>query len=155
MASDVDAVQLMNATAIDRAILLLKRASAEPEQPISRRDVAVAIASAAGIGGTGGTILGATVVGGRNAPDPRVLRLVSEAWQILESARLVCRDLEQSSGDWWNLTGAGRQARDSSDPEGRDPTPLGRHAVARCLLPTQPRGPIRGPNLGQLRHTEN
>lgn len=108
----------MEASVVDRAILLLRRAFAEPEHPISRRDVAFAIASAAGVSGPGGTIFGATVVGGRSAPDRRVLHLVSEAWQVLESARLVCRDLEHSSGDWWYLTGAGRQVRDSSDPEG-------------------------------------
>lgn len=57
------------------------------------------------------------LVSGR-APDPAVLRLVSEAWQVLQAARLVCADLTQPNGDWWLLTGAGRQVRDSSDTEG-------------------------------------
>ena len=73
MATEVDATEFMKATVVDRAILLLKRAFAEPEQPISRHNVAFAIASAAGVSGSGGMI-GATVVGG-GSRDRRVLRL--------------------------------------------------------------------------------
>ncbi len=79
-------------------------------------NVAQAIASQAGPRRSG--IVGGSPVGGSPRPDPRVLNLVSEAWQLLESARLVCRDLSQLQGDWWVLTAAGRQARDSADPEG-------------------------------------
>lgn len=118
MSPDVDAVRFVEASRVDRAILLLRRAFADPDQPVSRHNVALAIASAAGVSPPGGMILGASVIAGGSAPDPRVLRLVSEAWQILECARLVCRDLGQPTGDWWYLTGAGRQVRDSSDPEG-------------------------------------
>jgi hypothetical protein len=42
-------------------------------------------------------------------------RSVSEAWQLLERAGLICRDLEQPSGDWWVLTEAGGLARESGD----------------------------------------
>lgn len=118
MATDLDAARFLKADLLERAVLLLQRSFANPEESASCRSAALAIAAGAGVTGPAGMILGASaVVGGSNA-DPRVLRLVSEAWHILESARLICRDLEQTSGDWWYLTGAGRQAQASSDPEG-------------------------------------
>lgn len=63
-------------------------------------------------------VTGGGVLGGTSGSDPRALAIVSEAWQVLESARLICPDLSQTEGDWWQLTGAGRQAATSSDPEG-------------------------------------
>jgi hypothetical protein len=115
MPVDVDAQRFVGASLLERALLILQRAFREPEQPISRVDVARAIAARAGPRPPG--MLGGAI-GGVSQPDPRIMNLVSEAWQMLESARLVCRDLSQLQGDWWVLTAAGRQARDSTDPEG-------------------------------------
>jgi len=110
---DVDARTFIGASLVDRAVLLLKRAFREPVEPVSRLNVASAIANQADLG-TGGLVAGGVLGGGRSA-DPGVMRLVSEAWQILESARLVCRYLTDP-GDWWVLTAAGRAVRASADP---------------------------------------
>lgn len=116
MSIDSYAQQFMGASLIERAVLILQRAFRESEQSISRLDFARAIATQAGAHPSG--VVGGTVIGGSSTPDPKVMNLVSEAWQLLEAARLVCRDLNQLQGDWWFLTGAGRQARNSTDPEG-------------------------------------
>lgn len=117
MATDPDAQRFPSAALPERAVLLLRRAFRDPrEESVSRLDVARAIASDAGSRASGTP--GSVQFLGSPSPDPRVLRLASEAWQVLESARLVWPDLNHPEGDWWVLTAAGRQARDSSDPEG-------------------------------------
>ena len=113
---DIDAKAFPSAPLIERAVLLLTRAFRDPQEPVSRVNVARAIAAEAASTSTGST--GGFVVGGTASHDPEALRLVSEAWQVLESARLICPDLAQSSGDWWLMTSAGRHARDSSDARG-------------------------------------
>jgi hypothetical protein len=45
-----------------------------------------------------------------------LLRKLAAGWQLLEHAKLVCRDPEQSRGDWWFLTGAGRGLLSASAP---------------------------------------
>jgi hypothetical protein len=64
-------------------------------------------------------------VGSRSEP-PRaeILRRVAEAWQVLEQARLICRDLDQSA-EWWILTDAGLRMRESSDVAGEIELRLG------------------------------
>jgi hypothetical protein len=114
MDMDLDAERFIAAPLIARAVLLLRRAFRDPREPVSLVNVASAVTAA--VAPRPGSLPGGDVLGG-SSRDPEVLRLVSEAWQVLESARLVCRDLEQRD-DWWLLTSAGRQARDSSDPEG-------------------------------------
>lgn len=116
MSIDADAQRFVAASPLERAILILQHAFPEPERSISRVDVARGIAAQAGPRPSG--IVGGTVMGFSSHPDPRVMNLVSEAWQVLEAARLVCRDLNQMTGDWWVLTAAGRRARGSTDPEG-------------------------------------
>jgi hypothetical protein len=113
--TDVDAARFLQAPLITRAVLILQRAFRDPMEPVSRLNVALAIANQAPGGPSG--VVGGVLAGSRSA-DPKVLRSVSEAWQILESARLVCVDLTDPAGDWWLLTGAGIHARDSPDPEG-------------------------------------
>ncbi|MFL5780005.1 MAG: hypothetical protein ACJ760_01705 [Thermoleophilaceae bacterium] len=95
------------------ARLLLQRAFRDPTEPVSRLSVAEAIATATG---AGTTVPGGAFVVGRPAPDPRALASVSEAWQALEAARLICPDLTQRSGGWFSLTEAGRRVRGSDDP---------------------------------------
>ena len=113
--TDADAAGFLQASLITRSVLLLQRAFREPREPVSRLNVALAIANQAP-NGPGGVVGG--VLGGSRSADPRVLRSVSEAWQVLESARLVCVDLTDPKGDWWLLTDAGIHARESPDPEG-------------------------------------
>lgn len=109
MADGLDAHAFRSATVLGRAVLLLQRAFREPDEPVN---VAQALANDAS---SAGAFVGGVGIGGR---DRSVLHLVSEAWQLLVSARMLCPDLEQSTGTWWRLTGVGRQARNSSDPEG-------------------------------------
>lgn len=44
-------------------------------------------------------------------------RTLAEGWQLLENRGLICRDPDQTQGDWWFLTRAGRaiQERDDDD----------------------------------------
>ena len=44
-------------------------------------------------------------------------RILAEAWQLLENQGLICRDPNQSQGDWWFLTRAGRQLLHGGDEE--------------------------------------
>jgi hypothetical protein len=111
VSSDADAVDFTRASLQERAVLILIRAF-RPDESTSRQNVANAIANT-----SGGATAGGVVVSGPHV-DVHALHLVSEAWQVLESARLICRDLSQFQGDWWRLTGAGRQAHSSSDPLG-------------------------------------
>jgi hypothetical protein len=113
--TDVDAARFLQASLMTRAVLLLQRAFRDPMVPVSRLNVASGIANQAADGASG---VAGGVLGGSRSDDPTVLRSVSEAWQILESARLVCVDLTHPAGDWWLLTDAGIHARDSPDPEG-------------------------------------
>jgi len=98
--------------------MLLRGSFRDPREPVSRINVADAIANGVGRPNTAG-VTGGQIVG-RGNPDPAIYRLVSEAWQVLEQARLICRAMDQTtrSGDWWILTQAGVSARDSTDPEG-------------------------------------
>jgi hypothetical protein len=91
--------------------MLLKHSFREPREPVSRINVALAIEN-----DLKSTAVGA--LGGSRTPDPAALRKVSEAWQVLEHARLICPDLAHPEGDWWVLTGAGASASSSGDPEG-------------------------------------
>lgn len=59
----------------------------------------------------------AGVLGASRFTRPDALRRVSEAWQVLEHARLICPEIGQT-GDWWLLTDAGLQVRESADPVG-------------------------------------
>jgi hypothetical protein len=115
---DVDARRFLAAGVLERAVLLLMRAFRDPAEPVSRVNVARAVEAQSGAalapGVTGGF---AIATSGGGPANPQALRLVSEAWQILESARLICRDLSQTSGDWWVRTEAGRQVRDEPAPE--------------------------------------
>jgi hypothetical protein len=70
---------------------------------------------------SGRTIL----VGSRSGPSrAEILRRVAEAWQVLEQARLICRDLEQGP-EWWILTDAGLRIRESADVAGEIELRLG------------------------------
>jgi hypothetical protein len=113
-----DPAQFMTASLLERAVLLLCGSFREPVEPVSRVNVADAIANAAGVPNTAG-ITGGQIMGG-GSPNPTAYRLVSEAWQVLEQARLICPDLSPGArvGDWWVLTATGIAARDSTDPEG-------------------------------------
>lgn len=119
MTATPDPERFIAAGLVERAITLLETAFRDPREPVSRPNVADAIANAVGrtntAGITGGQILG------RGSPDPEISRLVSEAWQLLEQARLICPALDPGSrvGDWWVLTHAGESVRDSGDTEGQ------------------------------------
>jgi hypothetical protein len=101
-----------DATLLDRAALLLTSNFGKPLQAESRLNAAIAIASS--LSPQSGIISGGVVSGGRESRI-RALRSVAEAWQVLERAGLVCRDLDQSQGDWWLLTESGEAARMSDD----------------------------------------
>lgn len=42
-------------------------------------------------------------------------RVLAEAWQYLENRGLICRDPDQTQGEWWFLTRAGRDFLESAD----------------------------------------
>lgn len=64
-------------------------------------------------------------VGSRSGPSRvEIFQRVAEAWQVLEQARLICRDLDQSS-EWWILTDAGIRIRESTDVAGEIELRLG------------------------------
>ena len=44
-------------------------------------------------------------------------RILAEGWQLLENHGLICRDPDQSQGDWWFLTRAGDRILQASDQE--------------------------------------
>jgi hypothetical protein len=108
-----DPREFIDAPLIERAVLLLRGGFRQDAESASRINVAQAIANGVddGVGGS------PMVVGTRGA-DPAVLRLVSEAWLILEQALCICPDLAHPEGDWWVLTMRGRTTRDSGDPDG-------------------------------------
>lgn len=112
MTNTPSATDFMNAQLMDRAVLLLRNSFRDPAESVNRVNVANALANDARGGGVG-------ALGSAGGPaDAAIYRSVSEAWQVLEQARLVCRDLQQPQGDWWLLTDAGRGVRDSGDPVG-------------------------------------
>jgi hypothetical protein len=105
------AEEFMAASLIDRAISLLVNSFRDPRESVSRVNVAMALTNELGGVQTAG------VLGASPFARPDVLRTVSEAWQVLEQARLICPELSQT-GDWWLLTDAGAQVRESTDAEG-------------------------------------
>lgn len=111
----ISAEEFLTAPLIDRAVALLIHEFSSSRASASPRNVAGLIAESEQ------TIQ----VGSRSGP-PRaeILRRVAEAWQVLEQARLICRDLDQSA-EWWILTDAGLRIRESSDVAGEIELRLG------------------------------
>lgn len=106
--------EFLKAPLVNRSETLLVNSFKDPFESVSRINVANAVA--------GGRHDGAPAISFGSVPpfsghDVRThaFRSVSEAWQLLERAGLICRDLGQSSGDWWVLTEAGELARESGD----------------------------------------
>lgn len=122
MTDGPDPKQFVAAGLLERALMLLQGSFRDPREPVSRLNVADAIANATGtpntVGMVGGAVLGSGA--GSGSPDPETYRLVSEAWQVLERAGMICKALDPSTrnGDWWVLTRRGEYVRDSGDPEG-------------------------------------
>ena len=104
----------LQATLLDRAATLLTRSFRAPLESVSRVNVASAIVNAVS-GGAGGIAVGGFVSSGGRETKAKAMRAVSEAWLLLQNAGLICRDLDQMSGDWWLLTEAGEAARDAED----------------------------------------
>lgn len=104
------------ASRADQAVMLLRHSFRDPREPVSLKNVAFALANASGRSDSHG-VVGGQILGG-GAPDPEILRIVSEAWQILEQSRAICIDPQQTGGGWWLLTHYGEYLRDSSDPIG-------------------------------------
>lgn len=103
----------LQAPLLERAAILFQRSFREPQESVSRRNVALAIANV--LTGSGqGMIVGSVAPAGGREVKQRALRSVSEAWQTLARAGLICEDLEQK-GDWWLLTEAGEIVRGSDD----------------------------------------
>jgi hypothetical protein len=100
--------EFLTAPLIDRAVALLIKEFASSRESACPKNVAGLIAESGG----------AIQLGSRSGPSRAdVLRRVAEAWQVLEQARLICRDLDQSP-EWWILTDAGQRIRESSDVAG-------------------------------------
>lgn len=101
------------ATLLERATVLLVTAFGSSAESVSRINTANHVANIA-LGDRGPIVMAGQMPGGRVSRDA-VFRAVSEAWQVLELAGLVCRDLMQSQGDWWLLTAAGERVRNAAD----------------------------------------
>src|SRR4051794_22416245 len=78
----------------DLAVGLLTEFFDKEPDSVSRRNTINAVSQRLGLGG----------------PSRRHgSRILAEAWQLLEINGLICRDPEQTQGDWWFLTRAGRR----------------------------------------------
>jgi hypothetical protein len=69
---------------------------------VSRRNAINAVTQRLGLGGPGRLMAS---------------RILAEGWQLLENHGLICRDPDQSQGDWWFLTRAGDRILQASDQE--------------------------------------
>ena len=84
------------------AIRLLDGFFAGGSEVVSRRNAIIDVCQQMGVGG----------------PDRRVAaRLLAEAWQVLELNGLICRDPDQTPGEWWFLTRGGRDFMKRRDRE--------------------------------------
>ena len=111
----IAAAEFLTAPLIDRAVALLIDEFSSSRASASPRNVAGLIAESEQT----------FQVGSRSGPSrAQILRRVAEAWQVLEQARLICRDLDQSA-EWWILTDAGLRIRESSDVAGEIELRLG------------------------------
>jgi hypothetical protein len=109
-----DASQFVGASRAERAVMLLQASFREEETSVARIDVARAIANEIDSGSRG--MIGGAPMSTSNPLDHKTALLVSEAWQVLERAGLICPDLLQSTGNWWVITPSGRAVRDGGDP---------------------------------------
>lgn len=107
--------EFLTAPLIDRVVALLTHEFSSARESASPRNVAGLMAE------SGQTIR----IGSRSGPSrAEIFRRVAEAWQVLEQARLICRDLDQSP-EWWTLTDAGLRIRESTDVAGEIELRLG------------------------------
>jgi hypothetical protein len=106
--------EFLGAPLMERAETLLAHSFNDLIESVSRVSVANAMAGVRHGGSPAISFGGVPAINGRDVRS-HVFRSVSEAWQLLERAGLICRDLEQPSGDWWVLTEAGGLARESGD----------------------------------------
>lgn len=85
----------------DLALGLLSEFSVR-DDVISRRNTINAVCQQLGLGG----------------PSRRAAsRVLAESWQLLEHRGLICRDPDQTQGDWWFLTRAGQAFLAEEDAE--------------------------------------